>query len=159
MIILGLWNNRNDILWENKSQRALDIVMGAFTWLSNYHKAQCLSTVRITKLKKLWKLDEVSKLNIDGAFMSNTMTRVLVVFYGVLKLSLWQRLHNQYRYHVSLALNAELCALWTTLHFLEKRGIVTAEIEMDCLVAIQTIHNPVEDLSELSNLVRTLKPS
>ncbi|KAL6133767.1 hypothetical protein ACLB2K_066001 [Fragaria x ananassa] len=67
VVLSALWKNRNDILWQNKSKPHTDIVLGALSWLQEFHVVWKPVSAPTMKKKLKWKPaeDGCCKLNVD----------------------------------------------------------------------------------------------
>lgn len=74
MVLCAIWKNRNDALWNNKTQSAQSLIIGAVEWWKEYQEVRRVQQKPKSPAKQHWQPDEFGKwkLNVDGSFVPST---------------------------------------------------------------------------------------
>ncbi|XP_061993589.1 uncharacterized protein LOC133711495 [Rosa rugosa] len=149
-----LWKNRNNLLWNNKSQNSQSLSLQALTWLEEFKKARSTHGAGQPPPKPTWQPaeDNNPQLNVDGAFvpqlarggtggvLRDSQGRFMAAFAHAVP-------------HTSSAKQTELMAIKQGLAFVKGLNLQQVTIESDCLDAVQLILKKDHELDELGALV------
>lgn len=76
IILAAIWRNRNDVLWNEKSQALAQIVLSSLSWLQEFQVVRKPSTTQIAVQQRSWKPPKHGfvKLNVDGSYIAQKTT-------------------------------------------------------------------------------------
>ncbi|XP_062013599.1 uncharacterized protein LOC133729988 [Rosa rugosa] len=140
MILWALWQNRNNMLWNNVQKPANVLVLSSFAWLEDFTKAHKTDKLSHPKQKKTWTPAAAGqwKLNVDGSFLPSSLHGsvggVLRDEAGNFKAAFATPIPN-----VAAAKQVELYAIKEGLKWVSTLQISNVVVETDCLEAVLSI--------------------
>uniref|UniRef100_A0A803PV21 Reverse transcriptase n=1 Tax=Cannabis sativa TaxID=3483 RepID=A0A803PV21_CANSA len=160
MVAWRIWLARNDILWNNKSTKALDVVKLARTNLVSWRNAQnqkseALLNVNYSKDLEHWRKPIVHKykINVDGAiFEAENCFGVGIIIRdqaGYLVEAVSTR-----KIGVVTPEIAEVIGVKEALSWIKNHDLSDVEIESDSLVVVQAINGEVQMPSQFGMIVQ-----
>ncbi|XP_062028881.1 uncharacterized protein LOC133744867 [Rosa rugosa] len=140
MVLWALWKNRNNMLWQNTAQSAVELTISSLAWLEEYNQAHKVEQSSQQQRKRTWQPATQNrwKLNVDGSFLPQ-------FFHGgtggILR-------DNAGRFKAAFAVpvssvtsakQAELYAIREGLRLIHRLQIDDVVIEIDCMNAVEEI--------------------
>uniref|UniRef100_A0A803NW84 RNase H type-1 domain-containing protein n=1 Tax=Cannabis sativa TaxID=3483 RepID=A0A803NW84_CANSA len=160
MIIWQSWTAQNDLLWNNKSTTASEVIRSAKTNLDNWQNAQLngsipLLNVNLSNGREHWtKLVSTKfKINVDGAIFAaenrfgigfllrDTNGKLIEVF-------------SSSKFGVVSPEIAEIMGVKEALSWIKTKALTEVEIETDSLVVVQAINGSGQMPSQFGLLVQ-----
>ncbi|XP_061993740.1 uncharacterized protein LOC133711652 [Rosa rugosa] len=150
MIIHGVWRNRNNTLWHDKTQTAQDLVLSSLTWLEEFTSAHAVNSKSNRMQQKAWKPAAQGSLtlNVDAAFLPDQHQGGIG---GVLR-DYQGRFKAAFACPIPYTASPKQCEMLAIhegldlLHSLQEQNVV---VQSDCSEALAEIY--VENHSLLAN--------
>ncbi|KAM6592724.1 hypothetical protein CsatA_000427 [Cannabis sativa] len=160
MITWRLWMARNDLLWNNKSTTALEVIRSAKANLDNWQNAQSNGTIPLLNVNfskgiEHWTkpVSTKFKINVDGAIFAAENRFGMGFLLRDSNGKLIEAFSSSKVGAVSPEI-AEIMGVKEALSWLKTKALTEVEIETDSLVVVQAINSQVQMPSQFGLLVQ-----